>query len=194
MQGRRVYRHAKERMVEASREVLDLSGWRVGDIDRFATHQVNARISEVVAEELGVPRERVLSNIEHVGNTSAASLPLLLADAASAGQLRPHDRLLLVRMDLTFSNIIPPNEHCAGRFRMRRNLSERIQSRYVCTDNAVMSGQVSVAAPHASPAPNAALALALEKDLGVEISEDEVADLERLDKITALIERRLQVT
>ncbi|MFF5007297.1 3-oxoacyl-[acyl-carrier-protein] synthase III C-terminal domain-containing protein [Streptomyces phaeochromogenes] len=188
-------------MVEASREVLDLSGWRVGDIDRFATHQVNARISEAVAEELGVPRERVLSNIEHVGNTSAASLPLLLADAASAGQLRPHDRLLLVRMDLTFSNIIPPNEHCAGRVRgrservrMRRNLSERIQSRYVCTDNAVMSGQVSVAALHASPAPNAALALALEKDLGVEISEDEVADLERLDKITVLIERRLQVT
>ncbi|MCX4554919.1 ketoacyl-ACP synthase III [Streptomyces phaeochromogenes] len=95
MQGRKVYRHAKERMVEASREVLGLSGWRVGDVDRFATHQANARISEAVAEELSVPRDRVLSNIEHVGNTSAASLPLLLADAASAGQLRPHDRLLL---------------------------------------------------------------------------------------------------
>ncbi|MFI9168028.1 beta-ketoacyl-ACP synthase III [Streptomyces lincolnensis] len=95
MQGRKVYRHAKERMGQAAVEVLERSGWRIEDVDRLATHQANARITEAVAEELGVPRDRVLSNIEHVGNTSAASLPLLLADAASAGRLRPHHRVLL---------------------------------------------------------------------------------------------------
>lgn len=95
MQGRKVYRHAKERMAQAAREVIERSGWTVEDVDRLATHQANARISEAVAEELGVPRDRVLSNIEHVGNTSAASLPLLLADAAAAGTLRPDDRVLL---------------------------------------------------------------------------------------------------
>lgn len=95
MQGRKVYRHAKERMAQASLDVLERSGWQVGDVDRLATHQANARISEAVADELGVPRERVLSNIERVGNTSAASLPLLLADAASAGELLPHHRVLL---------------------------------------------------------------------------------------------------
>ncbi|WP_409055269.1 beta-ketoacyl-ACP synthase III [Streptomyces sp. SYP-A7185] len=95
MQGRKVYRHAKERMAQAAREVLDRSGWTVGDVDRLATHQANARISEAVADELGVARERVLSNIEQVGNTSAASLPLLLADSASGGALRPGDRVLL---------------------------------------------------------------------------------------------------
>ncbi|MEU3855123.1 beta-ketoacyl-ACP synthase III [Streptomyces sp. NPDC029554] len=95
MQGRKVYRHAKERMAQASLDVLRRSGWQVGDVDRLATHQANARISEAVADELGISRERVLSNIERVGNTSAASLPLLLADAASAGELRPHHRVLL---------------------------------------------------------------------------------------------------
>lgn len=120
MQGRKVYRHAKQRMVEASRDVLARSGWEIGDVDRFATHQANARISEAVAEELGLPRERVLSNIEHVGNTSAASLPLLLSDAASAGQLRPGDRLLLAAFgagvvwgatSLTWPDIAPLSVH-----------------------------------------------------------------------------------
>ncbi|NEA97776.1 beta-ketoacyl-ACP synthase III [Streptomyces sp. SID13726] len=95
MQGRKVYRHAKERMSQAAHDVLERSGWSIGDVDRLATHQANARITEAVADELGVPRDRVLSNIEHVGNTSAASLPLLLADAASSGLLLPHHRVLL---------------------------------------------------------------------------------------------------
>ncbi|EPH44396.1 beta-ketoacyl-ACP synthase 3 [Streptomyces aurantiacus] len=95
MQGRKVYRHAKERMTQSALEVLERSNWAVADVDRLATHQANARISEAVADELGIPHDRVLSNIERVGNTAAASLPLLLADSASEGKLRPRDRVLL---------------------------------------------------------------------------------------------------
>ncbi|MEC4019138.1 beta-ketoacyl-ACP synthase III [Streptomyces sp. H27-D2] len=95
MQGRKVYRHATDRMVESSLTALERAGWQVGDVDRFAAHQANARIGVAVAERLGIPVERALSNIEQVGNTSGASLPLLLADSAAAGRLRPGEKVLL---------------------------------------------------------------------------------------------------
>ncbi len=95
MNGREVFQHAVTRMTESSRSVLRSVGWRVEDVDRFVGHQANARILRAVGERLAVPAQRQIANIDRVGNTGAASIPLALADAASRGELRPGQRVLL---------------------------------------------------------------------------------------------------
>ncbi|MEW2260208.1 beta-ketoacyl-ACP synthase III [Streptomyces sp. NPDC047869] len=95
MLGRETYRHAVERMTSVSTEAAERVGWRIDDVDRFAAHQANARILEAVAKRLGLPEDKQLSNIERVGNTGAASIPLLLAEATAEGRLTAGDRVLL---------------------------------------------------------------------------------------------------
>lgn len=95
MAGRDVYRHAVDRMSSASLAALGHAGWSVADVDRFVPHQANAKISAAVAARLGLPDGRVLSNIAETGNTSAASIPLLLAQAAADGSLQPGHKVLL---------------------------------------------------------------------------------------------------
>ncbi|MDP9405316.1 MAG: ketoacyl-ACP synthase III [Actinomycetota bacterium] len=91
MDGREVYRHAIPRMVESCKVVLDRAGWPVDSVDRFVGHQANVRILDGVADRLGIPAERRVVNIDRYGNTSAASIPLALADA----DLQPGHRVLL---------------------------------------------------------------------------------------------------
>ncbi|RPE39188.1 3-oxoacyl-[acyl-carrier-protein] synthase III [Streptomyces sp. Ag109_O5-1] len=95
MQGRETYRHAVTRMTEASAQAARLAGWSMTDIDRFAVHQANARILNSLATRLEFPPDRCLSNIEHVGNTGAASLALLLAQSADSGLLTAGHKVLL---------------------------------------------------------------------------------------------------
>ena len=96
MRGRETFRHAVTRMTSASLAAGAASGWNCArDVDRFAAHQANARILVKVADELGLPEERLLSNIEHVGNTGAASIPLLLAHSVENGRLTAGHRLLM---------------------------------------------------------------------------------------------------
>lgn len=95
MQGTAVFRHACARMAESSRTVLDRAGWMVGDVDRFVGHQANIRILQATAKQLGMPADAVVANIDRVGNTSAASIPLALADARADGTLAPGHRVLL---------------------------------------------------------------------------------------------------
>lgn len=95
MRGRDTYRHAVMHMLAASEEAVARAGWRLADVDRLAAHQANARILATVAERLGLSPERQLSNIETVGNTGAASIPLLLAQSAAEGRLTAGHRVLL---------------------------------------------------------------------------------------------------
>lgn len=95
MSGRDTYRHAVEHMTTASRLAVERAGWQLTDVDRFAAHQANARILTAVADRLEIPPERRLSNIEHVGNTGGASIPLLLGQAAQAGRLTAGHKVLL---------------------------------------------------------------------------------------------------
>ncbi|GAA4462149.1 beta-ketoacyl-ACP synthase III [Phytohabitans houttuyneae] len=95
MRGGDVYRHAVERMTAAALESLELAGWEPGDVDRFVPHQANARIAAAVAERLGIEPARVLGNIAEVGNTAAASVPLLLTESAADGRLEPGHRVLV---------------------------------------------------------------------------------------------------
>jgi 3-oxoacyl-[acyl-carrier-protein] synthase-3 len=95
MQGTAVFRHACARMTESARAVLDRAGLEVSDVDRFVGHQANIRILHATAKQLGLPEDRVVANIGHTGNTSAASIPLALADACDDGSLQPGHRVLL---------------------------------------------------------------------------------------------------
>ncbi|MEU5609060.1 beta-ketoacyl-ACP synthase III [Streptomyces sparsogenes] len=95
MAGRDTYRHAVARMTAVSRQAVEAAGWSLAHIDRLAAHQANARILATVAEDLGIPEDRRLSNIAHTGNTVAASVPMLLADAAADGTLAAGHRVLL---------------------------------------------------------------------------------------------------
>lgn len=95
MEGRALYQHAVERMTMSAQAVLKRAGWSVADVDLFAGHQANARIVAAVAAELEFAKERVAVNIGYVGNTLSASIPLLLADTAGSGALKPGDRVLL---------------------------------------------------------------------------------------------------
>ena len=65
-------------------------------MDQFVFHQANLRIIEHVERELGIPEDKVFVNIEKYGNTSAASVPMALAEAVAAGRIQPGDRILMV--------------------------------------------------------------------------------------------------
>ena len=69
------------RSAGSSRRVLARTGWDPAAIDWFVPHQANIRIINAVAQTLGIPADRVATNLEHVGNTVAASIPRDLADA-----------------------------------------------------------------------------------------------------------------
>jgi len=89
MEGREVYRHAIRRMVEATTEAIANAGLTIDDIDLFVAHQANVRILSAAANELGLPPEKLMVNIDRVANTSSASIPLALADAERDGRLKP---------------------------------------------------------------------------------------------------------
>lgn len=95
MQGTAVFRHACARMAESTRTLLDRARLSVDDVDRFVGHQANIRILQATARRLGLPEDRLVVNIGHTGNTSAASIPVALADACGDGVLRPGHRVLI---------------------------------------------------------------------------------------------------
>lgn len=95
MRGGDVYRHAITRMTSSSRIVLAEAGLAIGDVDLMVGHQANARILDAVGERLGLDPERCYMTVDRHGNTSAASIPLALADARAAGLLTPGMRILL---------------------------------------------------------------------------------------------------
>lgn len=95
MNGREIYRHAVNRMVDSSRIVLERAGLEAADVDLFVGHQANARILQAVSRRLDIPDDRALIALEGFGNTSAASIPLALDEARRRGRLDAGDRVLL---------------------------------------------------------------------------------------------------
>ena len=82
-------------VVESASITLERGGVTIDDVRWFAPHQANVRIIEAAGNRLGIPAERTLVNIDRYGNTSAASIPLVLAEAADDGRLQPGDLVLL---------------------------------------------------------------------------------------------------
>ncbi len=89
MDGRFVFKHAVTRLPQVVREVLEKNKMTTGDVDLFLFHQANLRINEVVANELKIPPEKMHNNIQKYGNTSAASIPILLDECVRLGKLKP---------------------------------------------------------------------------------------------------------
>jgi 3-oxoacyl-[acyl-carrier-protein] synthase-3 len=95
MQGHETFKYAVDMMSSSTAEAVALAGLELGDIDLFVYHQANARILRAVGERLGIAGERVVDCIAQLGNTSAATIPLALAQAKRAGNLRAGSRVLL---------------------------------------------------------------------------------------------------
>jgi 3-oxoacyl-[acyl-carrier-protein] synthase III len=95
MAGQEVFRRAVRIVVDSATIALERAGVGVDELAWFAPHQANIRIIDVAAQRLGIPAERTLVNIDRFGNTSAASIPLVLAEAADDGRLRDGDLVLL---------------------------------------------------------------------------------------------------
>ena len=96
MEGRPVFRFAVNIMPRASRLVCERAGLSLDDIELFIPHQANDRILQASARALKIPAERMFTNLEHYGNTSAASIPIALCEAVEAGLIRRGDHLVLV--------------------------------------------------------------------------------------------------
>lgn len=88
MDGKELFKFAVTRLPRTAREVCERSGVRVEEIDVFLAHQANMRINEKVREVLGVPREKLPSNIDRFGNTSGATIPILLDEEMRAGRVK----------------------------------------------------------------------------------------------------------
>jgi 3-oxoacyl-[acyl-carrier-protein] synthase-3 len=95
MAGQEVFRQAVSRLSEVVREALDATGLKAADIDWLVPHQANKRIIDGIARKLGLPPDRVVSTVDHHGNTSAASIPLALAEAMGDGRIKPGDLVLM---------------------------------------------------------------------------------------------------
>jgi 3-oxoacyl-[acyl-carrier-protein] synthase-3 len=93
--GRDVFKRAVTEMAAACRQLLEKSGFTPGDVDLLIPHQANARIMIAVAERLGIPLERAVVDVEEIGNTSAASIPIALDRARRAGRIAAGDLVLL---------------------------------------------------------------------------------------------------
>ncbi len=94
MHGPEVFRRAVRVVVNSANATLARADVASSSVDWFVPHQANARIIDAAAQRLGIPAERTIVNIDHYGNTSAASIPLALAEAADAGRLHPDDLVL----------------------------------------------------------------------------------------------------
>ncbi|MEQ8369144.1 MAG: beta-ketoacyl-ACP synthase III, partial [Alphaproteobacteria bacterium] len=98
MNGREVFRHAVRNLADAVDETLTHHGLAPSAIDWIVPHQANRRILEGTAQRLNLPLERVVMTIDHHANTSAASVPLALAEAVADGRIQPGHLLLLEAM------------------------------------------------------------------------------------------------
>ncbi len=95
MEGRAVFKQAIARLPQVINEILDANGYSVSDVDLLVPHQANLRINEMVIGIMGIPRSKMVSNIDRYGNTTAASIPIALCEAVEDGRLKSGDLVLL---------------------------------------------------------------------------------------------------
>ena len=95
MDGQKVFRFALKRVPEVVEELLAKMEMEKEQVDLFLLHQANMRIIEAVIKRLGLEPEKVPSNIERMGNTSSASLPILLDELNQEGKLKPGMKLVM---------------------------------------------------------------------------------------------------
>ena len=95
MDGKHVFKFAVSALVDVTRSICAKEGVDISDIDHFITHQANIRILQAVGEQLGLSESKIPSNIAKYGNTSAATVPVLLDEEIEAGRVKKGDLVLL---------------------------------------------------------------------------------------------------
>ena len=101
--GAAVFKFAVRKTSEISRRILERNQLQPNDIDLFVSHQANRRIIKSAADQLGLPEEKVVINIDRYGNTTGATIPLALADALAAGRLKKGNLVLLASVGAGFT-------------------------------------------------------------------------------------------
>jgi 3-oxoacyl-[acyl-carrier-protein] synthase-3 len=101
--GQTVFKFAVRKTEEISRRLLERHGLDASELDLFVSHQANRRIITAAAERLGLPESKVIINLERFGNTTAATIPLALADAVAEGRLTRGDLVLLASVGAGFT-------------------------------------------------------------------------------------------
>ena len=98
MEGREVFKHAAVRMAEAVETSLSTNGFLINDIDWLVPHQANIRIMDSVAKKLSIEKSKIIVTVDKQANTSAATIPLALADAQSKSRFSEGDLISLTAM------------------------------------------------------------------------------------------------
>ena len=104
MEGKETYRFATKTMATTALESVRKSGLDASDIDLFIPHQANVRIVEAVAKGLDLPMDKMYVNLDRYGNTSAASVPIALAEAVNEGRVKVGDRIVMVAFGAGFTS------------------------------------------------------------------------------------------
>jgi 3-oxoacyl-[acyl-carrier-protein] synthase-3 len=104
MEGKETYRFATKTMATTALESVRKSGLTPDDVQLFIPHQANIRIIEAVAKGLDLPMDRMYTNVQKYGNTSAASIPIALAEAVNEGRLKVGDNVTMVAFGAGFTS------------------------------------------------------------------------------------------
>ena len=135
MEGRETYRFATRTLASTALESIRKAGLTPDDVSLFIPHQANIRIIEAVAKGLDLPMERMFVNLDRYGNTSAASVPIALAEAVNGGRVAVGDNICIVAFGAGFTSGAATIEWTAD------------PARGVAGDAAVRPGDVSVRLP-----------------------------------------------
>ena len=103
MNGREVFRNAVTRFPQVINEALDANNLDINDIKFIVPHQANYRISEAIAKKLNIKMDKVISNIHKYGNTTAASIPIALAEALESNKISKGDIIILAAFGAGFT-------------------------------------------------------------------------------------------
>ena len=103
-EGRETYRFATRTLASTALAAVDRAGWRPDEVDLFIPHQANIRIIEAVAKGLGLPMDKFFVDLDRYGNTSAASVPIALAEAVNEGRVKVGDKIVIVAFGAGFTS------------------------------------------------------------------------------------------
>ncbi|MBX0335459.1 ketoacyl-ACP synthase III [Pontibacter sp. HSC-14F20] len=103
MNGNQVFKHAVTRFPEVIEEALNQNGYKSSDVDMLIPHQANLRITSYIQQKMGLPAEKVMSNIQKYGNTTAASVPIALSEAVQEGRIKEGDLVCMAAFGSGFT-------------------------------------------------------------------------------------------
>ncbi|MCP2045105.1 3-oxoacyl-ACP synthase III family protein [Pontibacter sp. HSC-36F09] len=103
MNGNQVFKHAVTRFPEVIEEALNKNGYKASDVDMLIPHQANLRITSYIQQKMGLPAEKVMSNIQKYGNTTAASVPIALSEAVQEGRIKEGDLVCMAAFGSGFT-------------------------------------------------------------------------------------------